>query len=56
MFNEALDSVNMVLKLEPDNVKALYRCGKVYLIKQDFDKAVDYLQKASTLDPDEKVC
>lgn len=56
MYNEALDSVNMVLKSEPENVKALYRCGKVYMVKQDYDQAVDYLQRASNLDPDEKVC
>lgn len=55
MYDEALTSVEEVLKFEPQNVKALYRCGKVYLIKGELDKAVANLQKASDLSPDEKV-
>ena len=55
MYEEALSSVEEVLKFEPENVKALYRCGKVYLIKGELDKAVTNLQKASDLSPDEKV-
>lgn len=55
MYDEALTSVEEVLKFESQNVKALYRCGKVYLIKGDLDKAVTNLQKASDLSPDEKV-
>ncbi len=55
MFNEALDSVNKVLETDPENVKALYRCGKVHMVKGDFEEAVKYLQKASNIDPEEKV-
>ena len=55
LYNEALESVNKVLQTDPENVKALYRCGKVYMIKGDFEQAVHYLQKASVLNPDERV-
>lgn len=55
MYDEALQSAQEVLKADPVNVKALYRCGKVYLIKGDLDEAVENLQKATDLSPDEKV-
>ena len=55
MYNEALESVKKVLELEPENVKALYRYGKVYVLKGEYEPAVQYLQKASALQPDEKV-
>ena len=55
MYNEALDSVNKVLETDPENVKALYRCGKVYMVKCDYEEAVKYLQRASDIDPEERV-
>ena len=55
MYNEALESVTAVLEYDPNNVKALYRCGKVLLIKGEYDEAVVNLQKATNLSPDERV-
>lgn len=53
-YHEALDSAREVLKCDPDNVKALYRCGKVLLIIDEIDESVQLLQRACELSPDEK--
>ncbi len=55
MYNEALESVTNVLATDPENVKALYRCGKVYMVKGEFEEAVRFLQRASKLNPEERV-
>ena len=55
MYNEALESVTRVLETDPENVKALYRCGKVYMVKGEFENAVTFLQRASKLNPEERV-
>lgn len=54
MYDEALESVLSVLRVDPVNVKALYRCGKVYLIKGELDDAIKNLQMAANLNPEEK--
>ena len=56
MYDEALESVLSVLRVDPVNIKALYRCGKVYLIKGELDDAIKTLQMAANLNPEEKVC
>ena len=56
MYDEALESVLSVLRVDPANVKALYRCGKVYLLKGELDDAIKNLQMAANLNPEEKVC
>ena len=45
----------MVLDSDPNNVKALYRCGKVLMVKGEMDDAIVHLQKATNLSPDERV-
>ncbi len=52
MYNEALEFVTNVLETDPENVKALYRCGKGV---HGFEEAVRFLQRASKLNPEERV-
>lgn len=52
---EGLESCERVLKVDPDNVKALFRAGKLLSITStDLDAAVKHLQKAAALKPEEK--
>lgn len=53
-YDTALTSVESVLRCQPNNVKALFRKGKIYESKGDVSKAIPLLQKAATLDPDNK--
>jgi len=39
------------LKLDPQNLTASYRLGLIYMIRQDFSKAADYLNRAYRLAP-----
>ncbi len=40
-----------VLKMEPDNVKALFGTGLAYAEMERFDKAVEYMDKALAIEP-----
>lgn len=51
---EALKAVQNVLKWDPNNIKALFRCGKITASMGDYATAVESLQKAADLSPDEK--
>lgn len=53
-FETALASVDVVLHCQPDNVKALFRKGKILESKGDASAAIPVLQKGATLDPDSK--
>ena len=44
-------NLSLVLRYEPNNIKALYRRGKHYLMVNDFEKAEVDLEKAYALDP-----
>jgi len=54
-YNECLESCEKVLELDKDNVKALFRSGKVMLWKGESASAVQYLRRAQELSPNEKV-
>jgi len=54
-YNECLESCEKVLELDKDNVKALFRSGKVMLRKGESAHAIQYLRRAQELNPNEKV-
>ncbi|XP_055315491.1 peptidyl-prolyl cis-trans isomerase FKBP8 [Sitodiplosis mosellana] len=53
-FDVALTSVDNVLRCQPENVKALFRKGKILEAKGDIKAAIPILQKAAILDPDSR--
>ncbi|CAG9806011.1 unnamed protein product [Chironomus riparius] len=53
-YETALKSIDTVLQCQPNNVKALYRKGKILEAKSDVTQAINFLRKAATLDPDNK--
>ncbi|CAO1313544.1 unnamed protein product [Diamesa tonsa] len=53
-FDVALQSVEKVLMCQPNNVKALFRKGKILETKGETLRAIPILQKAATLDADNK--
>lgn len=53
-FEAALKSVDTVLQCQPNNVKALFRKGKILEAKADVSGAIPLLRKAATLDPENK--
>jgi tetratricopeptide (TPR) repeat protein len=54
-YKESQEACQKVLEKEPENVKALFRYGKVLAIQGDLSEAVKHLQKALELNPDERV-
>lgn len=53
-YDTALTSVDNVLRCQPENVKALFRKGKILESKGDTNAAIPVLQKAATLDQESK--
>ncbi|ODM91908.1 Peptidyl-prolyl cis-trans isomerase FKBP8 [Orchesella cincta] len=53
-YEPALNSVDAVLKCQPNNVKALFRKGKILGEKGSTEKALEILRAASSLEPDNK--
>lgn len=53
-YDTALQSVDQVLRCEPDNVKALFRKGKILESKGDAGAAIPVLQRGATLDPESR--
>ncbi|KAK3587971.1 hypothetical protein CHS0354_014488 [Potamilus streckersoni] len=53
-WSNTLEDCNTVLKLEPDNIKALLRRGSAYKGNKDFDKARNDLRKVLKLEPNNK--
>lgn len=53
-YEAALSSVENVLRCQPENVKALFRKGKILEAKGEINASIPVLQKAATLDPDSK--
>ncbi|XP_039434235.1 peptidyl-prolyl cis-trans isomerase FKBP8 isoform X1 [Culex pipiens pallens] len=51
----ALKSVDHVLQCQPSNTKALFRKGKILHAKGETKEAIAFLQKAATLDEDDKL-
>lgn len=54
MYKESQGACQKVLEKEPNNVKALFRYGKVLAIQGELDSAVTHLQKALDLNPGER--
>lgn len=53
-WDAALKSVESVLTCKPDNVKALFRKGKILDAKGAVNSAIPLLQRAATLDPENR--
>uniref|UniRef100_A0A1L8DTN4 peptidylprolyl isomerase n=1 Tax=Nyssomyia neivai TaxID=330878 RepID=A0A1L8DTN4_9DIPT len=53
-YDVALKSIENVLRVQPDNVKALYRKGKILEAQGDTNGAIAIFQRAATLDPENK--
>ncbi|XP_064541494.1 peptidyl-prolyl cis-trans isomerase FKBP8 [Drosophila montana] len=53
-YDAALQSVEHVLRCQPNNPKALYRKGRVLEGKNDTQGAIKLLQKVATLEPDNR--
>lgn len=51
-WDAALKSIESVLACKPENVKALFRKGKILEAKGDVNGAIPLLRKAATLDVD----
>lgn len=54
-YDAALKSVEHVLQCQPNNAKALFRKGKILDAKGDTKGAISFLQKAATIDEDDKL-
>lgn len=54
-YDAALKSVDHVLQCQPNNTKALFRKGKILHAKGDTQGAISFLQKAATIDEDDKL-
>ncbi|MGH0171178.1 UNVERIFIED_CONTAM: hypothetical protein FKN15_060602 [Acipenser sinensis] len=54
-YDDALETSSSVLELDPDNVKALFRKGKLLSAKGEFQEAMETLKKALKLEPSTKV-
>lgn len=53
-FDVALKTIDTVIRCQPNNVKALYRKGKIVDALGDTNEAIALFQKAATLDPENK--
>ncbi|XP_069505388.1 peptidyl-prolyl cis-trans isomerase FKBP8 isoform X2 [Ambystoma mexicanum] len=53
-FEAALKSCNLVLEQQPDNVKALFRKGKVYAQQGEYSEAIPILKRALKMEPTNK--
>lgn len=54
-YEAALKSVDYVLTIQSNNVKALFRKGKILVSKGQIDEAIDVLKKALKLEPGTKI-
>ncbi|XP_007907980.1 FKBP prolyl isomerase 16 [Callorhinchus milii] len=54
MHEEVITSCNAVLSLDPNNVKALFRKGKLLSEKENYEEAMETLKKALKIEPSMK--
>ena len=47
-FNSALQALQQVLSLNPDNVEAMYATARSYLMLEKFNKSLEYSKRAAT--------
>ncbi|MBD3183240.1 tetratricopeptide repeat protein [Candidatus Poribacteria bacterium] len=50
-YDQAITLLNQALEESPDDARILTDLGTAYYKKEDFDKAVPYLEKAKSVDP-----
>ncbi|XP_050297331.1 peptidyl-prolyl cis-trans isomerase FKBP8-like [Anthonomus grandis grandis] len=53
LYDQALVSLQTVLRCQPENVKALFRKAKVHVAKNDLPQALKLLEKAKSLEPED---
>lgn len=51
-YNKAIDSYRKILDITPDNVLALNNIAGMYILKNEFSMAADYLERAASLKSD----
>ena len=54
-YTSAKKACDSVLKVDPNNVKALFRKGKVLIAENEFEEALELLKKANSLDPENRL-
>lgn len=54
-FEAAIKSVNNVLMIDPKNVKALFRKGKILAAQGKLEEAIDILKQALQIEPETKI-
>ncbi|XP_067121963.1 peptidyl-prolyl cis-trans isomerase FKBP8 [Centruroides vittatus] len=54
-YEAAIKSVNNVLAIEPKNVKALFRKGKILAAQGQLDEAIDVMKQALQIEPERKI-
>uniref|UniRef100_T1JKE5 peptidylprolyl isomerase n=1 Tax=Strigamia maritima TaxID=126957 RepID=T1JKE5_STRMM len=54
-FDAAIISVDNVIRIQPDNVKALFRKGKILAAQGNTDEAIACMRRALKLEPDTKI-
>ncbi|XP_030745622.1 peptidyl-prolyl cis-trans isomerase FKBP8-like [Sitophilus oryzae] len=53
LYDQALVSLQTVLRCQPENVKALYRKAKIHIGKNDLHQALQLLEKAKSIEPND---
>lgn len=53
---KAIDTYKKILNFDPNNAMAYFNIGSVYQIKQDHTTAVEYLEKAVSINEDDERC
>jgi len=51
---KVIENCNLALKIDGENIKALYRKGQAHLISNDLDAATIALKKAAAKQPNDK--
>ncbi|MEC7984506.1 MAG: hypothetical protein VX278_05045 [Myxococcota bacterium] len=54
-FDEALENLQLSLHLEPSSVDTLIFLSKIFVEKEDYESAMPFLRKVSTLTPDPEI-
>jgi tetratricopeptide (TPR) repeat protein len=53
-FRDCIEQCRLVLDIEPNNLKVVYRIGRSYLELRQFDSAEHYFKRGFYLDPQER--
>ncbi|MCX7771382.1 MAG: tetratricopeptide repeat protein [Proteobacteria bacterium] len=52
MHRESMEAYKQAIRIKPDDAKAHYNLGLVYLILNDRNSALDFYKKLKTLNPE----